>query len=184
MHGPDAALRTAYRDALAVQAQWETASASQRETAATQAAKLLGDPRVRAAIDRQMGRLLARCEVSQEHVLREAARIAFADPLALFDHNGHESLRALHDIPVATRRAISSIKVRREAPLGQASPPTEIVEIRFYPKAPALELLARHLKVVPVSASAAGGTPDDPIRHEHRHQVLFYMPENGRRDPG
>lgn len=148
------------------------------------ACRLLSDISVRQAVDRRIGRLLALCEASQEHVIREAARIAFADPLELFDTNGHGSLRALQDIPEATRHAISSIKCRRDVPTtGDGAPrPTEVVEIRFCPKAPALELLAKRFGLVKDGGPA--GTALDPVVHEHRHQVVFYMPENLRGAPG
>lgn len=135
--------------------------------------KLMADSRVRAEIDLRLARLMYDAGVTKEGVLRELARVAFVDPLELFEPNDHGRLRLreLDRVPEGARRAISSVKVQRV--LGDD--PIEVIEVKFWPKTAALAELRKEF-----DKKAAAGTADDPIVHQHNHQVLFYIPENGR----
>jgi hypothetical protein len=77
-----------------------------------------------------------------EDLIAEAERIGKADPLKIMGPNG--TILALDKIEENTRRAIASVKVFEEFEgQGDARVKTgETVEVKFWPKAPALELAA------------------------------------------
>lgn len=115
------------------------------KTAHVQGPRLLGNVRVRAAIERFQAGLAGKIEVEVERVVRELAALAFLDPRDLFDANG--KLLPVCDIPEQARRAIAAIEV--EELYGKEGRQTvnigRIKKIRLAAKVPALDLLARHL---------------------------------------
>lgn len=84
-------------------------------------------------------------EVEARDVLRELLRIALADPADAYDERG--KLKAIHEIPTALRRTISSVKT--EELFERHGKDREQIgytkEIKFWDKGRGLEMLARHL---------------------------------------
>lgn len=118
---------------------------------ATQAAKRAGykDPNigrqlitknnVSAAIQKAMSNRETRTEITQDKVLEELARVAFAngtDFARVVDKNGFKAVEFVNteDVPVEKRSAIAGIK---EGKYG--------IEVSSYDKIRALELLGKHL---------------------------------------
>ena len=118
---------------------------------ATQAAKRAGykDPNigrqlitknnVSAAIQKAMSNRETRTEITQDKVLEELARVAFAngtDFARVVSKNGFQAVELVNteDVPAEKRSAIASIK---EGKYG--------IEVSSYDKVRALELLGRHL---------------------------------------
>ncbi len=118
---------------------------------ATQAAKRAGykDPNigrqlitknnVSAAIQKAMSNRETRTEITQDKVLEELARVAFAngtDFARVVSKNGFQAVELVNteDVPVEKRSAIAGIK---EGKYG--------IEVSSYDKVRALELLGRHL---------------------------------------
>jgi phage terminase small subunit len=81
-------------------------------SAAVQAHWLLKKPNIRAEIEAGRRAQQRRTRLSADRVLRELARVAFADVGELFDPDGR--LREPHRVPLETRRALASVKVTRE----------------------------------------------------------------------
>jgi hypothetical protein len=95
-------------------------------------------------------------------ILRAASDIAYSDPIHAYDEKGN--LLDIRQMPAHTRRAIQSIKVRREN-LGTADGKTDsVVEIRFWPKQDGLELLAKHKGLI-----------RDVVEHQLTFQALVRM---------
>lgn len=144
------------------------------ESAKVTASRLLRHPEVAARIatgkERQNGRvegMLGEDVITPERVLMEVARIAYSDPLHALNEDG--TPRTLKDIPEATRRAISKIKVRVD---GDGA---RIVEFGFWDKPKGLELLGKRLKLFTerVEHSGEGGEP-------FTVQVLTYKEGEGK----
>ncbi len=134
-------------------------------TCRVEAAKLLAKPNIREEIRAASKAQQKRTQVRADDALREAARIAFADPYYLFETDGF-TLRPMHEIPIETRRVIAKmkLKVERVVPLGQRNVDLicpscghqhtksidmvtrhETVEFRFVPKGVGLDKLFKHL---------------------------------------
>lgn len=131
--------------------------------AAVQACVLLKRPNIKANIKAARDAYRKRCFLRADAVLREVARVAFADVGDLFDGQGN--LLPIRDIPLDTRKAIQSVKVTggrltgRPASGRRRSRTAEIAEIKFWDKLAALEKLCRHLglttEITPVEALLA-----------------------------
>lgn len=86
-----------------------------------------------------------RAEVSTAEVLQEAVRIALCDPTELFNAKGE--FLPMAEWPLATRRAVSSIKHKPEYSYsdGQRKLDGYSTEVRFWDKNAALDKLMKHL---------------------------------------
>lgn len=99
--------------------------------------RMLKRPEVKAKIAERVQAITARYEVTPENVIREAARIAFSDPIGLVDESGNR--KPLELIDENTRRAIASVKKGGE--------------VKFHDKVAGLNTLAKYLRILPT-----GGT--------------------------
>src|SRR5262245_52857631 len=82
-------------------------------SARTLAGKLLTNVDIKKEIAARRLARQKRTGVSADAAIEEARRIAFADPLYLFEDDG-VTPRKLRDVPPETRRAVLAVKVRRE----------------------------------------------------------------------
>lgn len=118
-------------------------------TARTTSSSLLAKPYIAREIAAARKARQARTRVRADKVIRELARIAFSDIFDLFDADGR--LRAARDIPIETRKALASVKVRKEKTTTRGSGETTItekeceVEYKFWSKLDALGKLCNHL---------------------------------------
>lgn len=114
----------------------------------TQAAKLLAVPAVAARIQELMTKRAELLGVEADSVLLELLAIARSDISEIFDAEGN--LRPIHEIPEQARRAIAGIEVL-EVYQGEGEKRKLIgntKKVKFWDKVKALELLARHLKII------------------------------------
>lgn len=95
-------------------------------------------PKLRIEIDRLRAEQARRTGVTADRVIRELARVAFADVTAAVDGQG----RMRDDLDRETRAAISTIRISESQ--GEESSGRS-VEIRAHDKNRALELLGKHL---------------------------------------
>lgn len=114
---------------------------------------------VRTAIDTACGfdsELLSTL-VTVPRTVAEISRIAFADPRAMFDENGHAL--PLHDLDPAIAAAVSSYKIKRVK--GEDGEPDEILEVKFWDKLGALERISKYLGMA--DSKKPTGASDDPV---------------------
>lgn len=97
---------------------------------------LVGKPCIRTIIETALDARARHALIKADRIVEELAAIAFADPAALFNHDG--TLRPLRDIPEPTRRAMATVEFKNGS-----------LTVKFADKLRALELLARHLGIAP-----------------------------------
>lgn len=100
------------------------------------ASRLLTRANVQAAVAAGQHRRLHAAEVRAEEVIRELARIAFADIRTLLDDEGR--VRPVSEWPRGTARAVASVD----------TDDVSITRLRLHDKLGALGLLARHLNLL------------------------------------
>lgn len=122
-----------------------------KKTANEQAARLLANVSIRAAIDSGLAKRTEAVEVTVERVLKEIVRMAWVDIGEAYDENG--SLKPIHEIPEDVRRAIVAIEVdeiwewegsgedRKRVQIGETK------KVKFADKRGSNELLGKYLKM-------------------------------------
>ena len=122
--------------------------------------QLLGKTSIKAAIAAALAERSKRTEVTADRVVRELALVAFSDVGDLLDFSGDGlTLRPACQVPERARRAVSSVKVRRQVEgKGEDAREVELIEFKFWSKTDALDKLARHTGVYP----AKGAADDEP----------------------
>jgi len=89
-----------------------TAAGYSKKTAAQQASRLLKTVKVREYLKNKQSKVLNKLEATYERTMQEIGRIAFFDPLGLYDENG--ALLPIHSMDADTRAALSTIEVTEE----------------------------------------------------------------------
>lgn len=122
------------------------------ESAADIASENMQKPHIKAAIDKRMAERSARLGVTQDRVLTELAKIAFAAPCEVIDFESGEILDK------ERAAAIASIKIK-QIPTREGETITER-DIRFVDRVKALELCGKHVGMFKdkVELSGEGGT--------------------------
>jgi len=118
------------------------------KTARVTGAENLTKPAIAAAIEAGKKTRAQASGITAQRVLDELALIAFSDigELVDFTESGiHLKLPAA--IPAAARRAVASIKIRREVG-GEDRPDADVIEFKLWDKVAALSRLAEHLGLV------------------------------------
>lgn len=110
-------------------------------SAATLGERLLRDPKVKAELDRRMGKLMSKLEITAERVLQERARLAFFDVRKLLDATGKP--KAIHELDDDTAAAIAGLDVANigNAEVGEG----EVLKIKLADKNASLTALEKHL---------------------------------------
>lgn len=119
-------------------------------TARREGSRLRANPHIAAEIDAARRMQAKRIRMGADHTLREVARIAFADASDLFDDDG--KLLPIRAVPIHTRRAIQSVRVKRQKMYGQPGegPVVEedVIEVKLASKDAALGRLMKHQGLV------------------------------------
>ena len=111
------------------------------KTAEGQASRLLSNAKVRAEVDRRMGKLMNRLEITAERVLQERARLAFFDVRKLLDSTGRP--KAINELDDDTAAAIQGLEV---ANIGNDNVGIgEVLKIKMSDKTASLTALEKHL---------------------------------------
>lgn len=115
--------------------------------AAANASALIRNHNVARAIAEAQQQRAVRTLSTADEVIEEHKRIAFSDIGDVLDFSGEQVvLRPANKIPLAARRAISSIKVRRHVERQNDEECTvEVIEYKFWDKHASLTKLAQHL---------------------------------------
>lgn len=116
-------------------------------TAESQAWRLLRNARVAAAIQRRREQLAKQAEVSQERIIEELRRVAFADLRELVTWNGTAvTFVASNDLTLEQAAVVASVKAKIIEFDGDDVAGRKIeLELKTHDKLRALEMLGRHL---------------------------------------
>lgn len=118
--------------------------------AAKTALRMLRYPSVKAAVEKRRNDMAARTGITQDRVLKELAKIAFADARTMFDEQGN--LKSIHDMDDETAGALSGIDTESKNAMAVEGPEddpqiilTVTKKVRRHDKVKALELLGKQL---------------------------------------
>lgn len=114
-----------------------------QKTARQQASRMLANERIKAQIDRVMGKAMAKLEITVERVLAEVARLGFADIRKCFNPDG--TLKPLHELDDDTAAALVGMEVIEIEDNGTVRVVAK--KFKFADKKGSLELLGKHLKM-------------------------------------
>lgn len=112
-----------------------------KRSAHVTASLLISNANVKAAIDKQMSKMLSKIEVTAERVLAERARLAFFDVRKLIDATGKP--KPIHELDDDTAAAIAGVEVANigNSQVGEG----EVLKIRMADKNASLTALEKHL---------------------------------------
>lgn len=118
-------------------------AAGYKATSASSAgSRLLGLGVVQELLQRATLDTLADANVRTRDILTGLMEIAFADPAEAFDAHGR--LLPIHQMPRGIRRAIAATKTTKMNFVKGDGLQEDVVEVKFWPKVQALEVLAKH----------------------------------------
>jgi phage terminase small subunit len=113
------------------------------KAAKCQASRMLANDRIKAEVDRVMGKAMAKLEITVERVLNEVARLGFADIRKCFNVDG--TLKPLHELDDDTAAALVGMEVIEIEDNGSVRVVAK--KFKFADKKGSLELLGKHLKM-------------------------------------
>lgn len=146
-------------------------------------AELLQKTSVSAGIQEALAERERRTEVTADMVIRELARIAFADIRTLYREDG--SMKLPHELDDDAAATLAGVDTYEETSGGAVTGYTR--KSRRWDKAKALELLGKHLGMFPVNGKVelslgVGDAPDAEGRRVARRLILEEVRES--REPG
>lgn len=117
------------------------------KTAEAAAARLLRNVKVQAEISRRQKDLQRRTEVTQERVVVELARVAFADATDYVQVETRIINRGKVKVPIelAVHKETAELSADQRAAIASIKQGANGVEIKLHDKIKALELLGRHI---------------------------------------
>ena len=117
------------------------------KTAAATAARLLRNVNIQAEISRRQKDLQRRTEVTQERVVMELARVAFADATDFVQVETRIINRGEVKVPIelAVHKETAELSADQRAAIASIKQGANGVEIKLHDKIKALELLGRHI---------------------------------------
>jgi phage terminase small subunit len=144
-----------------------------KKTAAQIGYQLLQKSSMQQAIAQEQRKAAERVHIDQDRVLREYARIAFADMGQFATWNDETvSLRDSTELPPAQRAAIASVQKSAKG-----------VHIKLHSKVQALDALAKHLGLFRVEENPVGHTLDPAERVARINELLARAGYSGTYDP-
>lgn len=109
--------------------------AKNENVAAASAAKLLRNPKIQEKIQAAMKEREKRTEITQDRVLKEIANLAFTDRTGIVNlKNNNLIIKNFDELTPEQKACISGVKETKHG-----------IEVTFYNKEKALEMLGRHL---------------------------------------
>lgn len=108
------------------------------KTADVAGARLLRNVKVQSEISKKQEKLQKKTEISVERVIQEYMRIAFLDPIKIWNEKGQ--IRSIHEMDEDTRRAIAGLEI---SSIGNTL--ETLKKIKLWDKPKALESLAKQL---------------------------------------
>lgn len=117
------------------------------KTAEATAARLLRNVKVQAEISRRQKDLQRRTEISQDRVVKELARVAFADVADYVQVETRIINRGDIEVPLelAVHKETAELSADQRAAIASIKQGANGIEIKLHDKIKALELLGRHI---------------------------------------
>lgn len=109
---------------------------------------MLKHAEIGAKIQQKLAKMFGNFEITEQKVIQEMARIAFADTRKIFDSDGQ--LKSLHELDDDTAAAIAGVeheKLFEHFGKGQAKHVGTTTKIKLNSKNQALEMLGRYLRL-------------------------------------
>jgi phage terminase small subunit len=114
------------------------------KTANEQAARMLAEVSIQAAVTAGRAAIAERNAVSQDRIRQELAKVAFGDPAQLYDPDGN--LRSIHEMTPEVRASLSGVETATERNgKGESAAVTHVRKVKRWDKVRALELLGKDL---------------------------------------
>ena len=134
--------------------------------AAVYASKLLRKPKVQEKIQAAMKEREKRTEITQDKVLNEIANLAFTDRTEIVNLNNRVIIKNFDELSPEQKACISGVKETKHG-----------IEVTFYNKEKALEMLGRHLGIFTEKLEVKGELKtEDPFKGlstEELKKVIF-----------
>lgn len=137
-----------------------------KKTAKQIGSRLLTNVDIKAEIERKLNKY----EVTAERVIAELGRIAFSDLGALYNQDG--SLKPVHEWPEDARRAVAGVEAeeifewdddaKKRVNVG------DLRKVKLWAKPQALEILARHFKLLTDKVEHSGTLTLEQLLGESR----------------
>ena len=137
-----------------------------KKTAYAKGSQLLKVVEVKKLIDAGLLRQQNRIEISADRTMMEIVRLAMIDARALFEDDGR--LKNIKDLPEDISRCIASVEVTEISSLVEGGKPLGYTKkIKFWDKTKALDMLAKHFKLITdrleVALAPSGPYADMPL---------------------
>lgn len=116
---------------------------------------------IQAAVNKSLKKATVKAELTAADILKALRQIAFADISKAFNSSGR--LKNIHKIPKSTRIAIGGLE-----------PTQSGTKLKFNDRLRALEMLAKHFKLLTDVHEVAPKDGEGPM-------LILNMPDNGRR---
>lgn len=168
MNKQDLFVKEYLKDLNATQAYIRTGYKFKNENvAAASAAKLLRNPKIQEKIQAAMKEREKRTEITQDRVLKEIANLAFTDRTGIVNlKNNNLIIKNFDELTPEQKACISGVKETKHG-----------IEVTFYNKEKALEMLGRHLGIFIEKLEVKGELKtDDPFKGlttEELKKVIF-----------
>lgn len=122
--------------------------------AAASAAKILRNPKIQEKIQAEMAEREKRTEITQDRVLREIANLAFTDRTGIVNlKKNRVIIQDFEELTPEQRACVAGVK---ETKYG--------IEVSFYNKEKALEMLGRHLGMFTEKVEVKGEINSNPLQ--------------------
>jgi len=133
------------------------------------------NPETRKRLHARILALREQLQITPERVLKEYARIAFADIRCVFDDEGH--LVPVDELDDDTAAAVSSVDVQTIGD-GEGVMQTATHKVKMYDKLNALNVLAKRLKLYEDSVKVEGSIEVKQMsRNEKARRIAFFLQE-------
>jgi len=142
-------------------------------------------PRIRAAIQRALGRQQIRTQISADGALNEMGRIAFCDLRQAFDEKGNP--KNIQDIPEDVAKAISSIEVITNSGKEDDEKTSYTNKVRFWDKVKALKEIGNHYNMFTERREHTGkdgGPIEHSVNYEQKLRDAKQRAQQARSDVG
>lgn len=116
------------------------------KTAGQQGERLLRNAEIAAAIGQKRQAQMTAADLSAVRVLEELRRLSFSSLADCVDATG--KLLPLHQLPEGVRAAIASVKLTKKNLTAGDGTTEDVVEVKLWDKPRALEMLAKHFKLL------------------------------------